>query len=118
MGMRLVWLLEFVRGEFAEMGPGFEETSPSVSSAASDELQRDSELQRKNEEKEAKQQSMNPPALLKPPPPPPIVKKSTTKVSPVFTNNSVEAREALMEAIRSGSGASKLKKVSVSVHTL
>ncbi|XP_063309167.1 protein cordon-bleu-like [Pelobates fuscus] len=89
-----------------------------VSSAASDELQRDSELQRKNEEQEAKQQSMTPPPLQKPPPPPPIVKKSTTKVTPVFTNNSVEAREALMEAIRSGSGASKLKKVSASVHTL
>ncbi|KAM8967025.1 protein cordon-bleu [Pelodytes ibericus] len=86
-----------------------------VSSAAADELQtlRDTEICSQNEEKaEMKLQSIPPPPSM-PPPPPATVVKSTPKASPILTNNDVDVRGALLEAIRSGSGASRLKKVMV-----
>ncbi|XP_018413295.1 PREDICTED: protein cordon-bleu [Nanorana parkeri] len=105
-----------------------------VSSAASNELQ--SLRKAENESTATKTLSVPsspamppppPPALgsapksslssVMPPPPPPTL-GSAPKSSPVFANNSVDTREALLDAIRSGQGASKLKKVSASVRTL
>ncbi|XP_044149838.1 protein cordon-bleu-like isoform X1 [Bufo gargarizans] len=90
-----------------------------VSSAASDELQtlRSKEiLQIDNEFVTAK--TLNPSPLYSPPPPPPPVLNAAPKSPPVSLNSSVDTRGALLEAIRSGAGASRLKKVSASVRTL
>ncbi|KAM4689012.1 protein cordon-bleu [Discoglossus pictus] len=91
-----------------------------VSSAASNELEtiRKTEPSVKDEEMtNVKPLSIPPPPLL-PPPPPPTTLPLSPKFSPTYTNNSVDSRAELLEAIRSGSGASRLKKVSAPVHTL
>ncbi|KAM5157249.1 LOW QUALITY PROTEIN: protein cordon-bleu [Mantella aurantiaca] len=88
-----------------------------VSSAASDELQT---IRNAEHESIATKTFIPPSPAMPPPPPPPPTSVSAPKSPPVFANNSVgvDSREALMEAIRSGQGASKLKKVSASVRTL
>ncbi|KAM4705096.1 protein cordon-bleu [Rhinophrynus dorsalis] len=88
-------------------------TLKKVSSAASNELQaiRNIDSSIKNEEKKQTTHQSIPPPPFMPPPPPPTMLTSAPKVSPTIINNSVNAREALMEAIRSGTGASRLKKV-------
>ncbi|XP_013858860.1 protein cordon-bleu isoform X2 [Austrofundulus limnaeus] len=61
-----------------------------------------------------------PPPTGKPPPPPPVLPQGKPS-SAVQTNtpmNPAMAREAMLEAIRSGSGAGKLKKVSVPTKTV
>ncbi|XP_072268224.1 protein cordon-bleu isoform X2 [Pyxicephalus adspersus] len=87
-----------------------------VSSAASDELL--SIRKAENESPTTKTVSIPLSPAMPPPPPPPPTLGSAHKSPPIFANTSVDAREALMEAIRSGQGASKLKKVSTSVRTL
>ncbi|XP_018121713.1 cordon-bleu WH2 repeat protein L homeolog isoform X2 [Xenopus laevis] len=85
-----------------------------TSSAVLNELQsvRNAEPSFKEAEKVHNQlQSIPPPPLMPPPPPPPVLNLSAT-VSPATKANSVNAREALMDAIRSGAGAARLKKVS------
>ncbi|XP_056376315.1 protein cordon-bleu isoform X2 [Hyla sarda] len=83
-----------------------------VSSAASNELQtlRSKEILEKDNEVVAMKTSILPPPTFSPPPPPPPVLNTVSKSPPVSLNTSVDAREALMEAIRSGAGA-RLKKI-------
>ncbi|XP_044860469.1 protein cordon-bleu isoform X4 [Mauremys mutica] len=86
-----------------------------ISSSASEELQsfRNAELSLQNKEAcQAEQLWIPPPPVLPPPPPPPSHKSMTAPKFPVTaTSNPGEAREALMEAIRSGAGAARLRKV-------
>ncbi|XP_030407336.1 protein cordon-bleu isoform X4 [Gopherus evgoodei] len=86
-----------------------------ISSSASEELQsfRNAELSLQNKEAcPAEQLWIPPPPVLPPPPPPPSHKSMTAPKFPVTaTSNPGEAREALMEAIRSGAGAARLRKV-------
>uniref|UniRef100_A0A8C6IRG5 Uncharacterized protein n=1 Tax=Melopsittacus undulatus TaxID=13146 RepID=A0A8C6IRG5_MELUD len=89
-----------------------------ISSLASEELQslRNTELSLQKAEDPQEQQLCIPPAPAQPPPPPPPppsqLSAAAPKSSSVGTcNNPGEARRALMEAIRSGAGAAKLKKV-------
>ncbi|KAM9575940.1 protein cordon-bleu isoform 6-T8 [Guaruba guarouba] len=88
-----------------------------ISSLASEELQsfRNTELSLQKAEDPQEQQLCIPPApaqpSLPPPPPPSQLSAAAPKSSAVATCNSGEARQALMEAIRSGAGAAKLKKV-------
>uniref|UniRef100_A0A674IJG2 WH2 domain-containing protein n=1 Tax=Terrapene triunguis TaxID=2587831 RepID=A0A674IJG2_9SAUR len=86
-----------------------------ISSSASEELQsfRNAELSLRNKEAcQAEQLWIPPPPVLPPPPPPPSHKSMTAPKFPVTaTSNPGEAREALMEAIRSGAGAARLRKV-------
>nr|XP_008177392.1 protein cordon-bleu isoform X7 [Chrysemys picta bellii] len=86
-----------------------------ISSSASEELQsfRNAELSLQNKEAcQAEQLWIPPPPVLPPPPPPPSHKSVTAPKFPVTaTSNPGEAREALMEAIRSGAGAARLRKV-------
>ncbi|KAM4686057.1 protein cordon-bleu [Amazona ochrocephala] len=90
-----------------------------ISSLASEELQRfrNTELSLQKAEDPQEQQLCIPPApaqpsLPPPPPPPPShLSAAAPKSSAVATCNPGEARQALMEAIRSGAGAAKLKKV-------
>ncbi|XP_075442616.1 protein cordon-bleu isoform X2 [Ascaphus truei] len=104
-----------------------------VSSPASDELHTIKNIDVSMKEVEmacTEPLSIPPPPLMTPPPPPPLMPPppppppsssyviSAPKTSPAFTNNSIDVRESLMEAIRSGNGASRLKKVSASLHTL
>ncbi|XP_068092629.1 protein cordon-bleu isoform X2 [Hyperolius riggenbachi] len=88
-----------------------------VTSAASEELQtlRDTETLLKGNEKIAVI-SIPPPPIMHPPPPP--VLPSTPKSPSALTNNSVDGREALLDAIRSGQGAARLKKVPAALRTL
>ncbi|XP_077347881.1 protein cordon-bleu isoform X2 [Lithobates pipiens] len=88
-----------------------------VSSAASNELQT---IRKSENESTATKTFSIPPPVLPPPPPPQPTLGSAPKSPQVLTNNAVavDTREALMEAIRSGQAASKLKKVSASVRTL
>ncbi|XP_074844123.1 protein cordon-bleu isoform X2 [Carettochelys insculpta] len=87
-----------------------------ISSSASEELQsfRKVELSLQNKETSQREQLRIPPPPVLPPPPPPSNHKSVT--APLFpvtaTSNTEEAREALLEAIRSGAGAARLKKIS------
>ncbi|KAM4028367.1 protein cordon-bleu isoform 2-T2 [Anomaloglossus baeobatrachus] len=84
-----------------------------VSSTASDELQTLRSVETlKSNEFSATDTSIPPPPCSPPPPPPPIL-NAAAKSPPISPNSPVDAREALLEAIRSGSGASRLKKVSV-----
>ncbi|KAM3929819.1 protein cordon-bleu [Leptodactylus fuscus] len=94
-----------------------------ISSAASNELQilRSKEMLQKDNETVITKTSvpsspLSPPPP--PPPPPPLVINAAPKSLPVSSNSSADAREALLEAIRSGAGASRLKKVPASVRTL
>ncbi|XP_053873591.1 protein cordon-bleu-like [Malaclemys terrapin pileata] len=86
-----------------------------ISSSASEELQsfRNAELSLQNKKAcQAEQLWIPPPPVLPPPPPPPSHKSMTAPKFPVTaTSNPGEAREALMEAIRSGAGAARLRKV-------
>ncbi|XP_072009268.1 protein cordon-bleu isoform X2 [Engystomops pustulosus] len=87
-----------------------------VPSAASDEVQtlRSTEMLQKDNEIVTTKITIPFP----PPPPPPPVQYAAAKLPTVCSNSPVDAREALMEAIRSGAGASRLKKVSASKHIL
>ncbi|XP_010006670.1 PREDICTED: protein cordon-bleu [Chaetura pelagica] len=83
-----------------------------VSSLASEELQslRNAELSLQKVE----EQCCIPPAPAHPPPPPPTqLSAAPPKFSATATGNPADARQALLEAIRSGAGAAKLKKVNV-----
>ncbi|NXA15801.1 COBL protein, partial [Sapayoa aenigma] len=87
-----------------------------ISSLASEELQRfrDAELSLQKAEELQEEQLCIPPAPAQPPPPPPTqLSAAAPKSSATGTGYPSEAREALMEAIRSGAGAAKLRKVSV-----
>ncbi|XP_045142251.1 protein cordon-bleu isoform X2 [Echinops telfairi] len=86
-----------------------------VSSFASEELQslRDAGLSAHISETPQQNSTCAPP--LPPPPPPtipaPPVPRMASKFSTNTLNNTVDARQALMDAIRSGTGAARLKKV-------
>ncbi|NXG24824.1 COBL protein, partial [Grallaria varia] len=85
-----------------------------VSSSASEELRRfrDAELSLQKVEDLQEEQPCIPPAPAQPPPPPPTqLSAAAPKSSATVTGNPLEARQALMEAIRSGAGAAKLRKV-------
>uniref|UniRef100_A0A8C2TVZ5 Cordon-bleu WH2 repeat protein n=1 Tax=Coturnix japonica TaxID=93934 RepID=A0A8C2TVZ5_COTJA len=85
-----------------------------ISSLASEELQsfRNAELSLQKAEDPQEEQLCIPPAPAQPPPPPPPqLSTATLKFSTTTTGDPGEARRALMEAIRSGAGAAKLKKV-------
>uniref|UniRef100_A0A8C3LBH3 Cordon-bleu WH2 repeat protein n=1 Tax=Chrysolophus pictus TaxID=9089 RepID=A0A8C3LBH3_CHRPC len=83
-----------------------------ISSLASEELQsfRNAELSLQKAEDPREEQLCIPPAPAQPPPPPQL-STATFKFSTTTTGDPGEARRALMEAIRSGAGAAKLKKV-------
>ncbi|NXY84152.1 COBL protein, partial [Alcedo cyanopectus] len=86
-----------------------------ISSMASKELQsfRNAELSLQKTEDPQEEQLCIPPAPSQPPPPPPPTHLSAAapKSSAMATGSLGDARKALMEAIRSGAGAAKLKKV-------
>uniref|UniRef100_A0A8C3R8X8 Cordon-bleu WH2 repeat protein n=1 Tax=Cyanoderma ruficeps TaxID=181631 RepID=A0A8C3R8X8_9PASS len=85
-----------------------------ISSLASQELQhfRDAERSLQKAEDVQEEQLCIPPAPAQPPPPPPIqLSAAAPKSSATAPGNPKEAREALLEAIRSGAGAAKLRKV-------
>ncbi|XP_055560924.1 protein cordon-bleu isoform X2 [Falco cherrug] len=85
-----------------------------ISSLASKELQslRNAELSLQKAEDPQEEQLCIPPAPALPPPPPPTqLAAAAPKSSATATGNPGEARQALMEAIRSGAGAAKLRKV-------
>ncbi|XP_009882095.1 PREDICTED: protein cordon-bleu [Charadrius vociferus] len=87
-----------------------------ISSLASEELQsfRNAELSLQKAEDPQEEQLCIPPAPAQPPPPPPPptqLSAAAPKSSATATGNPGDARQALMEAIRSGAGAAKLKKV-------
>ncbi|XP_064285562.1 protein cordon-bleu isoform X6 [Passer domesticus] len=85
-----------------------------ISSLASQELQRfrDAEQSLQKTEDLQEEQLCIPPAPAQPPPPPPIqLSTAAPKSSATASGNPVEARQALLEAIRSGAGAAKLRKV-------
>ncbi|XP_052559462.1 protein cordon-bleu isoform X8 [Tympanuchus pallidicinctus] len=85
-----------------------------ISSLASEELQsfRNAELSlQKAEDPQEEQLCISPAPAQPPPPPPPQLSTATFKFSATTTGDPGEARRALMEAIRSGAGAAKLKKV-------
>ncbi|XP_039919463.1 protein cordon-bleu isoform X9 [Hirundo rustica] len=85
-----------------------------ISSLASQELQhfRDAERSLQKAEDPQEEQLCIPPAPAQPPPPPPIqLSAAAPKSSVTASSNPAEARQALLEAIRSGAGAAKLRKV-------
>ncbi|XP_029867620.1 protein cordon-bleu isoform X7 [Aquila chrysaetos chrysaetos] len=85
-----------------------------ISSMASEELQsfRNAELSLQKAQDPQEERLCIPPAPAQPPPPPPTqLAAAAPKFSATATGNPGEARQALMEAIRSGAGAAKLKKV-------
>ncbi|XP_074003069.1 protein cordon-bleu [Numenius arquata] len=85
-----------------------------ISSLASEELQsfRNAELSLQKAKDPQEKQLCIPPAPAQPPPPPPTqLSVAAPKSSATATGNPGDARQALMEAIRSGAGAAKLKKV-------
>ncbi|XP_014112284.1 PREDICTED: protein cordon-bleu isoform X2 [Pseudopodoces humilis] len=86
-----------------------------ISSLASQELQRfrDTERSLQKAEDLQEEQLCIPPAPAQPPPPPPPIQLSAAapKSSATASGNPTEARQALLEAIRSGAGAAKLRKV-------
>uniref|UniRef100_A0A8C0AS95 Cordon-bleu WH2 repeat protein n=1 Tax=Buteo japonicus TaxID=224669 RepID=A0A8C0AS95_9AVES len=87
-----------------------------ISSMASEELQsfRNAELSLQKAADPQEERLCIPPAPAPPPPPPPTpLAAAAPKFSATATGNPGEARQALLEAIRSGAGAAKLKKVSV-----
>ncbi|XP_073534424.1 protein cordon-bleu isoform X2 [Phyllobates terribilis] len=89
-----------------------------VSSTASDELQTLRSVETLQYNDFVTMNTSIPPPPCSPPPPPPSILNAAAKSPPASLNSSVDAREALLEAIRSGAGASRLKKVSASVRTL
>ncbi|KFQ99389.1 Protein cordon-bleu, partial [Nipponia nippon] len=89
-----------------------------ISSLASEELQsfRNAERSLQKAEDPQEEQLCIPRAPAQPPPPPPTqLSAAALKSSATATGNPGEARQALMEAIRSGAGAAKLKKVNVAL---
>ncbi|KFW05971.1 Protein cordon-bleu, partial [Eurypyga helias] len=88
-----------------------------ISSLASEELQRfrNAEQSLQKAEDPQEEQLCIPPVPAQPPPPPPPTHLSAAapKSFATATGNPGEARQALMEAIRSGAGAAKLRKVNV-----
>ncbi|XP_059711484.1 protein cordon-bleu isoform X2 [Haemorhous mexicanus] len=85
-----------------------------ISSLASQELQRFRDAEQSSQKAEDLQevQLCVPPAPAQPPPPPPLqLAAAAPKSSATASGNPVEARQALLEAIRSGAGAAKLRKV-------
>uniref|UniRef100_A0A8C9MQS1 Cordon-bleu WH2 repeat protein n=1 Tax=Serinus canaria TaxID=9135 RepID=A0A8C9MQS1_SERCA len=87
-----------------------------ISSLASQELQRfrDAEQSSQKAEDLQEEQLCVPPAPAQPPPPPPIqLSAAAPKSSATASGNPVEARQALLEAIRSGAGAAKLRKLQI-----
>ncbi|XP_056339100.1 protein cordon-bleu isoform X4 [Oenanthe melanoleuca] len=85
-----------------------------ISSVASQELQRfrDAERSLQKAQDLQEEQLCIPPAPAQPPPPPPIqLAPAAPKSSATASGNPMEARQALLEAIRSGAGAAKLRKV-------
>ncbi|NXS67589.1 COBL protein, partial [Pandion haliaetus] len=87
-----------------------------ISSLASEELQsfRKAELSLQKAEDPQEEQLCIPPAPAQPPAPPPAqLAAAAPKFSATATGDPGEARQALMEAIRSGAGAAKLKKVNI-----
>ncbi|KFZ52834.1 Protein cordon-bleu, partial [Antrostomus carolinensis] len=85
-----------------------------ISSLASKELQSFRNAELSLQKAEDPQEEQIPPAPAQPPPPPPTqLSAAAPKSSAMGTGNPGEARQALMEAIRSGAGAAKLKKVNV-----
>ncbi|KFO87096.1 Protein cordon-bleu, partial [Buceros rhinoceros silvestris] len=87
-----------------------------ISSLASEELQsfRNAELSLQKAEDPQAEKLCIPPTPAQPPPPPPTqLSAAAPKSSAVAAGNLGDARQALMEAIRSGAGAAKLKKVNV-----
>ncbi|XP_064561645.1 protein cordon-bleu isoform X2 [Zonotrichia leucophrys gambelii] len=86
-----------------------------ISSLASQELQRLRDAERSLQKAEDLQQEQLciPPAPAQPPPPPPMQLSAAAapKSSATASGNPMEARQALLEAIRSGAGAAKLRKV-------
>lgn len=86
-----------------------------ISSLASQELQRfrDAERSLQKAEDLQEEQLCIPPAQPPPPPPPMQLSAAAPKYSATASGNPVEARQALLEAIRSGAGAAKLRKVNV-----
>ncbi|XP_072250756.1 protein cordon-bleu isoform X2 [Leuresthes tenuis] len=60
-----------------------------------------------------------PPPMVAPPPPPPVLSQNKPRAVASHTpTNPASAREAMLEAIRSGSAADRLKKVSVPKKTV
>ncbi|NXC13184.1 COBL protein, partial [Corythaeola cristata] len=87
-----------------------------ISSLASEELQsfRNAELSlQKAEDPQEEQLCISAAPAQLPPPPPTQLSAAAPKSSAGATGNPWEARQALMEAIRSGTGAAKLKKVNI-----
>ncbi|NWX88940.1 COBL protein, partial [Nothoprocta pentlandii] len=86
-----------------------------ISSVASEELQsfRNAELSLQKAEDHQEEQFCIPPPPIQPPPPAPPSAATAPKSSAPAAADPAEARQALMEAIRSGAGAAKLKKVNV-----
>ncbi|KFV72031.1 Protein cordon-bleu, partial [Dryobates pubescens] len=87
-----------------------------ISSLASEELQsfRNAELSLQKAEDPQEEQLCIPPSPAQPPPPPPPqLSAAAPKSSAMAPDYPVDARQALMEAIRSGAGAAKLRKVKV-----
>ncbi|XP_052590507.1 protein cordon-bleu isoform X9 [Peromyscus californicus insignis] len=89
-----------------------------VSSLASEELQnfRDAALLAPGLDKaQQEDHGLPPPPVLPPPPPPapqaPSASITASRFSTGTLSNTVDARQALMDAIRSGTGAARLRKV-------
>ncbi|XP_051056563.1 protein cordon-bleu isoform X4 [Phodopus roborovskii] len=86
-----------------------------VSSLASEELQsfRDAALLAPGLDKTQQEDHGLPPPPVLPPPPPPSSQASisVSRFSTGTLSNTVDARQALMDAIRSGTGAARLRKV-------
>ncbi|NWH89990.1 COBL protein, partial [Aegithalos caudatus] len=87
-----------------------------ISSLASQEMQhfRDTERFLQKAEELQEEQLCIPPAPAQPPPPPPIpLSAAAPKSSATASGSPTDPRQALLEAIRSGAGAAKLRKVNV-----
>nr|XP_025958092.1 protein cordon-bleu isoform X1 [Dromaius novaehollandiae] len=84
-----------------------------ISSVASEELQsfRNAELSLQKAEEPREERLCIPPLPTQPPPTPALPSAAALKSSAPAAAGLAEARQALMEAIRSGAGAAKLKKV-------
>lgn len=93
-----------------------------MSSLASEELQsfRDAALLTPGLDKALKEDHGLPLPPVLPPPPPPASQDSisVSRFSTDTLSNTVDARQALMDAIRSGTGAARLRKVSFGVGAL
>uniref|UniRef100_A0A7N5KR58 Cordon-bleu WH2 repeat protein n=1 Tax=Ailuropoda melanoleuca TaxID=9646 RepID=A0A7N5KR58_AILME len=85
-----------------------------VSSFASEELRTFREAEQSSEPPGLRDLGLQPPPALPPPPPPPPATQapSTSRTAARSSSgNPAEARQALMDAIRSGTGAARLRKV-------